>query len=184
MARADPKGYYMLCSGSAKSQLWFDGYEGENTLLMDEFRPTWCSYSYLLRLLDKWPMRLPMKGAHTWALWNRVIITTTHPVGTWYHASDTATGELTRRITKVIQMREGGDQEEVVPGSKVVGNNGTTTLDPPSRAPPESGFQMTSWQEMQSRFGFGGQREPVPVDDEIAESVLEDLNGQLDFLFE
>jgi hypothetical protein len=184
MASSDPKGYYMLCSTSSKSTLWFDGYSGENTLVMDEFRPTWCNYSYLLRLLDKWPLRLPMKGAHTWALWTRVIITTTHPVGTWYDVADSATGELFRRISRTITLsqRAGEEREsDVVPGSTVVGNNGTTTVDPP-RAPPESGFTYRSFVDQQAEQ-FGWHQDAVPEEDTVIEEQLSDLNDQLDYLF-
>jgi hypothetical protein len=182
MASSDPKGYYMLCSTSSKSTLWFDGYSGENTLVMDEFRPTWCNYSYLLRLLDKWPLRLPMKGAHTWALWTRVIITTTHPVGTWYDVADSATGELNRRISRIMTLETRGEiseSEEVGPGAKVVGNTNTTTS---ARAPPESGFTYTSFVDRQAQqFGWN---DTEPDDEEVISAQMSDLNDQIDFLFQ
>lgn len=38
----------------------------------------------LLRVLDGWTQRLQIKGGHTWALWDKVIITTNVPADQWY----------------------------------------------------------------------------------------------------
>lgn len=37
-------------------QLWFDGYCGQEVVVFDDFRPWWCRFDYLLRLLDRYPM--------------------------------------------------------------------------------------------------------------------------------
>ena len=139
LAMEDPDGWFPLTS-TKKNTLWFDGYQGENTLLMDEFRPTWCTHSTLLKILDKFPFRLPIKGNHSWALWTRVIITTTHPVGKWYDLKDTATGELYRRITD-IRVLEPRLETGLDPGSEVGGNIDPHQVEPygEALAPPESG---------------------------------------------
>ena len=195
MGRNDPNGYFVLCAGSTKSQLWFDGYEGEGTLVMDEFRPTWCTYSYLLRLLDKWPLRLPMKGSHTWALWTKVIITTTHPLGTWYDVADTATGELYRRITRTItqEARYQEPDEELNPPQagvgvrcEVVGSNVTTTSNLP-RAPPEAGYHPSFLDREDDRFGEWAPRyseyQAGVISSEVESAAMDLINDEIDNLF-
>lgn len=55
--------------------LWFDEYHYEDCVILDDFRTHWCHYSYLLRLLDKYPMSVPVKGG--FRAWRpKVIIVT------------------------------------------------------------------------------------------------------------
>jgi len=34
--------------------LWFDGYEGEDLAILDEYRPSIIPFHFLLRILDTW----------------------------------------------------------------------------------------------------------------------------------
>ena len=54
---------------------WFDGYEGQEILILDEFKNQ-VKLTKLLDLLDGHICRLSIKGCHTYALWTKVIITT------------------------------------------------------------------------------------------------------------
>lgn len=51
----------------------FDGYAGEPVLLVDDFRSPFV-FNELLRVLDRYPLRLNIKGGHTWACWTKVVI--------------------------------------------------------------------------------------------------------------
>lgn len=57
------------------SMQWFDGYEGQSILVIDEYSND-VKISRLLRLLDGHQLRLPVKGGHTYANWKTVVITT------------------------------------------------------------------------------------------------------------
>lgn len=46
------------------SNIWFDGYDGHSVLIIDDFYGG-IKYNYLLNLIDKYHMRLPIKGGHT-----------------------------------------------------------------------------------------------------------------------
>jgi hypothetical protein len=83
---------------------WFDGYEGEGTLVLDEFR---CQIkcSKMLRILDGHQLRLDTKGGHTHANWTNVVITTNFPPEEWYPGLNPRHRDaLSRRINHVIEM--------------------------------------------------------------------------------
>ena len=63
--------------------LWFDGYEGEDVLLLDDFYG-WIKYGELLTLLDGYRYRCQIKGGSVWARWSRVIITSNKSPEDWY----------------------------------------------------------------------------------------------------
>lgn len=54
---------------------WFDGYNQEKTLIIDEYDND-VKITKLLNILDGYHLRLPIKGGFTYANWNTVIITT------------------------------------------------------------------------------------------------------------
>lgn len=75
-----PDAYRPLAAGD---KLWFDGYCGEKTLLLDELRGN-IKLSYLLQLLDPYPLKVEIKGGTVNAEWTRVFITTNTPPERWY----------------------------------------------------------------------------------------------------
>lgn len=87
-----------------ESGYWFSYYNGECTLLIDDF-DGWIRYRYLLNLLDGHPLMLQTKGDHCWALWYKVVITSNVKVTSWYNHE---IPELMRRIT-IIRDAYTGD---------------------------------------------------------------------------
>lgn len=64
--------YYKLVNYGR--DIWFDGYEGQSVLIIDEFY-CWIKYNYLLELLDGYRLQLPVKGGFVYKNWSKVIIT-------------------------------------------------------------------------------------------------------------
>lgn len=91
------KDFFILDQGD---RLWFDGYEGQSTLIIDDFY-SWIKWGTLLRLLDGHPYRCEIKGGFTWALWTKVIITSNANPVDWYPSvtDPIRRGALTRRIS-------------------------------------------------------------------------------------
>ncbi len=87
--------YYILSRDS--ETLWFDGYEGQDYLIIDEFYG-WIKWSFFLRLLDRYPCRLPIKGGFVWANWTRIVITSNKEPSRWYERG--LPTELSRRLTR------------------------------------------------------------------------------------
>lgn len=63
--------YYMITGDSLK---WWDGYQGEKTLIIDEYNND-VPITKMLNLLDGYQLRLPIKGGFTYARWTQVYIT-------------------------------------------------------------------------------------------------------------
>lgn len=62
---------YVMAGGKLE---WFDGYQGQDVLLIDEYSGGIESQA-LLRLLDGHPYQMPVKGDFVWARYTRVFIT-------------------------------------------------------------------------------------------------------------
>ncbi len=88
-----------------KALQWWDGYEGEKTLLIDEYDND-ISLTELLGILDGYQLRLSIKGSFTYANWTKVYITSNirelHIKAKPEHRE-----ALKRRITEVIHMCRG-----------------------------------------------------------------------------
>lgn len=78
-------------------------YNGERTLVLDDFRGE-LPYSFLLRLLDKYPMRISIKFGEARLLMADTIFITSdrHYTQLWPNEVDTLRTQLSRRITKCI----------------------------------------------------------------------------------
>jgi len=92
---ANPGDYFILQSGE---RVWFDGYEGESTLIIDDFYG-WIKYGLLLSMLDGYRLRVEVKGGFTYANWTKVFITSNDPPEAWYQKG--LTPALRRRITEI-----------------------------------------------------------------------------------
>ena len=80
--------------------VWWNGYESQPTVILDEFDDTWYSYKELLRVLDVHPYRCDTKGGFVWLAATTIIITSCRPPRMWY-AEQVERAELERRISEV-----------------------------------------------------------------------------------
>lgn len=88
-------------NSSDKGTVWFNGYEGEKVLLIDDFYG-WIKYGDFLTMLDGYKYRCDIKGGHTWAFWDTIYITSNDAVSSWYAKG--LTPALKRRINKIIEL--------------------------------------------------------------------------------
>lgn len=94
-----------------RSKFW-DCYNGESNVIIDEFRGG-IDIAHLLRWLDRYPMRIEVKGSSRPYNVERVWITSNLPPEQWYPELDLATYRaLERRFTRVIEMNESWEPEE------------------------------------------------------------------------
>jgi len=88
--------------------LWFDGYEGEDVVLLDEYRSQVIPFHQLLRILDTFQVTVPYKGGMVNFIPKVIIVTTCYdPIKTFTftdHAAGTThvnenIAQLLRRIS-------------------------------------------------------------------------------------
>lgn len=75
---------------------WWDGYEQQEGILLDDLRKDNFSLSFLLRLLDRHPMRVEIKGGSVQINSKYIIITSDEAPHHWYQGNDLA--QLRRRV--------------------------------------------------------------------------------------
>jgi len=97
-----------------KGSVWFDGYTNQEVLVMDDFYG-WLEPSTLYRLLDIYPMQVPVKGGFTWAQWNYVFISSNVRPEEFYRKEvmdrlDQLAYE--RRFHRIGEMQKLYDEEE------------------------------------------------------------------------
>lgn len=86
---------------------WWDGYSGQTTILLDDYYGD-IPYAQFLKVLDRYPIQVPVKGGFVWAQWDRVIITSNMALDQFY----TMTPALKRRITETRVMNTTNVNEE------------------------------------------------------------------------
>lgn len=83
---------------SVLSYKWWDGYVGQETVLVDDIRPDWCTFGQLLRLTDRYPFRVEYKGGSREALFTRIIFTAPLHPADLFAACGEDIQQLLRRI--------------------------------------------------------------------------------------
>lgn len=85
---------------------WWDGLDRHPAIIIDDFRAGNMKFNYLLRVLDRYPMRVEVKGGYRQLLARKIIITSiVHPSQS-YSVDDEPMKQLIRRIDKIIHVKE------------------------------------------------------------------------------
>jgi len=91
------------------TNLWFDGYQGQETVLLDEFSGQ-LPLVNALKLLDNYYVRhWPIKGGFVWFNPKRIVVTSNQLPAQWYDYSNRMEEQraLRRRFTKVVHVTGG-----------------------------------------------------------------------------
>lgn len=91
-----------LGDGSGGS-VWWDGYDGEEVILINDFDGE-LGWKYLLRLLDRYPFRLQVKGSHRWRICKYIYITSNCSPDQWYRKESYR--PLLQRLDSVTEVLE------------------------------------------------------------------------------
>ena len=85
--------------GSGK---WFDGYDGHEIALFDDYTGSEFKLGFLLKLLDRYPMRVEVKGGFVQWVPKMIYFTSNKDPETWYpNVSEQHRAALFRRFTQV-----------------------------------------------------------------------------------
>jgi hypothetical protein len=84
---------------------WWDGYEQQDVVIIDDYRRDFSTFASLLRLMDRYPMTVEAKGS-TVNFASKVLIITTpkSPSETWEGRTEEQLGQLMRRIEHVVHF--------------------------------------------------------------------------------
>lgn len=105
LSEAGP-GAYWLPKPATNGMLWFDGYEGQEVVVIDEFYG-WIQRDIMQRLCDRYPYLVQTKNGTTPFLAKKIIITSNeHPVAWWHKVG---LGAMQRRLEGTL-----GKIEEMV----------------------------------------------------------------------
>lgn len=85
---------------------WFDGYDGEEHAVIDDFRAAHCTFSFLLRLLDRYPFRVPFKGGFRQWRANKIWITSPNAPRESFQVYGEEMEQLLRRISVIRNFDE------------------------------------------------------------------------------
>lgn len=114
---------YRCAKHSGAAQLWFDHYEGEDVVLLDDIRHNTVRFDALLNLLDIYPIQVAVKGGSDYLTANTIILTAVVPPELMFGGNasgqrrvDAAdqladvndVGQLMRRITQRIRFNADG----------------------------------------------------------------------------
>jgi hypothetical protein len=84
---------------------WFDGYDGQDNVIFDEYTGGEFKLSYLLKLLDRYEMQVPVKGGFVNWKPKKLWITSNLKPEDWYpNARDEHKQALRRRFTHVVHF--------------------------------------------------------------------------------
>lgn len=97
LARNDA--YYFNAGGGK----WWDGYDGQRVVVMDDFVGT-VPFTELLRLADRYPHQVEVKGGTRIFSSKAIILTSNKRPEEWYDSTKNEMGALYRRIDQVIWM--------------------------------------------------------------------------------
>ncbi len=85
---------------------WFDGYNDQEEVLLDDFggKVSKMSLNYTLQLLDIYPIQVEVKGSYRPLLASRIVVTTNIHPRLWYDYTNREEqyNALMRRFTKII----------------------------------------------------------------------------------
>jgi len=95
--------------------LWFDGYDGDEVVLFDDFLGAGSKMSLdnTLKFFDRYVRKIPVKGGHAWYSPTTIIVTSNYHPRSWYKWTDREESwkALCRRFHEVWSFRL--DQEPV-----------------------------------------------------------------------
>lgn len=78
---------------------WWDAYDQQDVVIVDDYRPDFCTFAALLRLFDRFPLKLEFKGGIVEFNSKLIIVTTPKdPSNTWKDRSAEDIQQLLRRI--------------------------------------------------------------------------------------
>lgn len=84
---------------------WFDGYNGQEIVLLDDYRGEY-PLAQFLKLTDRYPMTVPIKGGFTQWCPKKIYITSNIHPDEWYDARGASFHAFKRRLNEITEIRD------------------------------------------------------------------------------
>lgn len=111
-------------------RLWWDGYNGEPAVIIDEYYGSFMPQTLLQRVCDRYPLRVPTKGSTVPLLAKEIWITSNFEPVSWYKKG---LGPLARRLAeplgRMVKMEEEWKPPAAEPPTEVIDLTCQETLD-------------------------------------------------------
>jgi len=144
---------------------WWDLYQGEETVVIDEMYGSRYSYSFLLRLTDRYPMMVPYKGGYHQFVSRRIVFTSNQEPKDWYdglktHQMDWNQNPLNARIREFGVIKRFGLIHQAPPADAHEDQEGSRGPPPghaPEAAPAGAGTGVATREaelELQNQFYY------------------------------
>lgn len=136
--------FFVYNKKEGATQQWFDGYTGQETLIIEEMEGATMAMSFMRRLADKYPMKVPTKGAFVEFRPKLIIFTSNRdPRHWWYKANGGkfSPEDLRRfstpigRVCRVLRRYTSEDEDPLYDGTEDV-DVSLPIGPPPYRGPP------------------------------------------------
>lgn len=90
---------------------WWDGYDGQETVIFDDFYGNY-PFHDLLKVCDRYPHRVPIKGGFTQFLAKEIFFTSNRIIHSWYNWEKVGEAQaLYRRCTTYIWLDANGESD-------------------------------------------------------------------------
>ncbi|HUD08469.1 MAG TPA: hypothetical protein VMQ52_05300 [Candidatus Saccharimonadales bacterium] len=86
---------------------FWDGYNGQQNVIIDDLKPGFFTIMQILRLLDRYPVRVESKGSSMWLRATNIIITSIYYPQQIWNNTDEDNKQLLRRITILHDLSSG-----------------------------------------------------------------------------
>lgn len=85
---------------------WWDGYDGQEAIIIDDFRDTWWAPTEFLRIFDAYECRVEYKGGYRQLRSRIMIITSIKAPHTLYRNCDEDVNQFLGRLTSILKYDE------------------------------------------------------------------------------
>ena len=85
------------------SDKWWDGYNGQDTIIFDDFKGSSMKLHEFQMVIDRYPMQVEVKGAYVDLSATRYVFTSNKHPSDWYSAEADPDGTVMRRITEFCE---------------------------------------------------------------------------------
>lgn len=107
--------YWLTLEGGAYGKVWWDGYEGEENIIIDEYN---CQIKLadFKRLIDSSPLKVPVKGGMVNFLGKRVWICSNKMLDSWYYKAAPPGPERNALLRRLHYREDFYDKFQGAPG--------------------------------------------------------------------